>query len=99
MTTLVFLLGLVGIALLLVFNNAGVALSVGSVAAWVILDCLLISPSIYMAFVPKPVAKHIKDINKLTPYEEKVRQEQFKANPALEKMMKKYKNSGRNVGE
>lgn len=99
LTTGVFLLGLVGTALLLVLNDAEVVVSVGAIAAWILVDCLLISPAIYMAFVPKPVAKHIKDINNLTPYEEKVREEQLKANPELEKVMKKYKNSGRNLGE
>ena len=62
---------------------------------WAIIDMLLVSPLIYFIFVPKPVAKHIKDINKLTPYEQKVRERELAQNERLDKLMKKYKNSGK----
>ena len=66
--------------------------------AWIVIDCIAVSPLIYMAFVPKPVRKHIKDVNNLTPYEQRVREEELDRNEHLEKVMKKYKNSGRNLG-
>ena len=52
-----------------------------------------------MAFVPKPVSRHIKDVDKLTPYEKKVRNEELGRNEQLERTLSKYKNSGRNLGE
>ena len=51
----------------------------------------------YMAVVPKPVRKHIKDIDHLTPYEQRVREKQLATNERVEKIMKKYKNSGKIV--
>ncbi|MBR6529308.1 MAG: hypothetical protein IKT62_04650, partial [Firmicutes bacterium] len=66
---------------------------------WILLDCLVISPLIYMPFMPKPIRKHIKDVNNLTPYEERVRAIELGTNEAVEKVLKKYKNSGRNLGE
>lgn len=68
-----------------------------ALAVWTLLDILVVSPLIYLPFMPKPVRKHIKDVNKLTPYEQKVREEELKSNPQLEKLLKKYKNSGRNL--
>ncbi len=42
------------------------------IVGWFLIDIFLISPSLYLAVVPKPVRKHIKDINNLTPYEQRV---------------------------
>ncbi len=66
-----------------------------AIAAWLLVDIFLISPLIYFAVVPKPVRKHIKDIDNLTPYEQRVREQQLATNERLEKLLKKYKNSGR----
>ncbi len=66
-----------------------------SLLAWTTLDCLIISPLMYFAVVPKPVRAHIKDIDKLTPYEKKVREAELCRNERAEKILKKYKNSGR----
>ena len=70
----------------------------GLALGWLILDCLIISPLIYLPFMPKPIRKHIKEIDKLTPYEQKVRDAELGRNERVEKMMKKYKNSGRYLG-
>lgn len=70
----------------------------GLALGWLILDCLIISPLIYLPFMPKPIRKHIKDIDKLTPYEQKVRDAELGRNERVEKMLKKYKNSGKNLG-
>ncbi|MEY8298512.1 MAG: HutD family protein [Emergencia timonensis] len=66
-----------------------------SIVGWFLIDIFLISPSLYLAVVPKPVRKHIKDINNLTPYEQRVLEKQLATNERLEKLLKKYKNSGR----
>ncbi|MGN0718278.1 MAG: HutD family protein [Anaerovoracaceae bacterium] len=68
-----------------------------ALAVWSLVDIFVVSPLIYLPFMPKPVRKHIKDVNKLTPYEQKIREEELKSNPQLEKLLKKYKNSGRNL--
>lgn len=62
---------------------------------WLIVDTLLISPLIYYMVLPKPTAAHIKDIDHLTPYEQKVRDREINTNERLDKLLKKYKNSGR----
>lgn len=69
------------------------------ILVWTLVDCLLVSPLIYFAFVPKPVRKHIKDVDKLTPYEQKVREAELGRNERVEKMLNRYKNSGKIVGK
>lgn len=99
LTTIVMMVGIVSIAIALAINEASTAVTVGAILAWTLVDCLLVSPAIYMGFLPKPVRKHIKDINNLTPYEQKVRAEQLGQNTVAEGVLKKYKNSGRNLGQ
>lgn len=65
------------------------------IVGWFLVDFLVISPLIYLAAVPKPVRKHIKDIDHLTPYEQRVREKELATNERLDKLLKKYKNSGR----
>lgn len=98
LTTIAFLAGFIGIFAMLIYGNISNGTAVLLVAAWILADCLLVSPLIYMPFMPKPVRKHIKDVNKLTPYEQRVRDEELGRNEHLDKVMKKYKNSGRNLG-
>ena len=66
-----------------------------ALAAWTLLHITLISPLIYFAVVPKPVAAHIKDINELTPYEQKVEEIRKNTNKRVEKILKRYKMTGR----
>jgi len=68
-----------------------------AMVGWFLIDILLISPLIYFAAVPKPVRKHIKDIDHLTPYEAAVREKELNTNEQLEKLLKKYKKSGRQI--
>ena len=67
-----------------------------AIGVWILVDCLLVSPLIYFLFMPKPVRRHMKDVNNLTPYEQKLYDEEVASNPQVEKMLKKYKNSGKN---
>ncbi len=97
-TSIVFFLGLIGVLVIGLEANLSALPSLALFAGWVFLDCLVISPLIYFACVPKPVRKHIKDIDKLTPYEQKVREQEQGRNEQLEKLLKKYKNSGKYLG-
>lgn len=99
LTSIVFLLGITAIGIYIASTDVSVAVCVAAMAAWVIIDCLLVSPLIYMAFMPKPIRKHIKDIDKLTPYEQRVREKELGQNEQVDRIMKKYKNSGRNLGK
>lgn len=52
---------------------------IGLAALWLVIDSLVFSPLIYLIFVPKPVRGHIKKISQLTPYEQRVKNEQDNA--------------------
>lgn len=97
LTMVVFVLGVLGISLwgLNVFTAAWQWI----VAAllWIGLDIFVISPLIYLPFMPKPVHKHIKDIDKLTPYEQQVYEKNLGKNEQLEKLMKKYERSAKKI--
>lgn len=94
-TFFIFVIGIVILASLGMLREWTNAAIIISLLAWIIADCLIISPLLYFAVVPKPVRAHIKDIDKLTPYEQKVREAELNRNEAAERLLKKYKNSGR----
>ena len=93
LTTVVFMAGLLAIA----FGGINVFTEVWqwllSIGGWILGDIFVVSPLIYLPFVPKPVHKHIKDINNLTPYEQGVYESLLGRNERVEKIMRKYKNS------
>lgn len=99
LTSLIFVLGVLAIGILSVNSGFGAGLVIALLVGWALVDCLVISPLIYMPFMPKPIRKHIKDVNSLTLYEQRVRAAELGTNEAVEKVLKKYKNSGRNLGE
>ncbi len=66
-----------------------------AIAVWTLLHVAFIGPAIYFLAVPKPVSAHIKDIDKLTPYEQKIQQKRQNTNRRVEKILKRYKMSGR----
>lgn len=96
LTMLVFLAGAIAVCSVAAKAGLSSGMIFASLAVWLVVDCLLVSPLIYFLFMPKPVKKHIKDVNHLTEYEQRVREEELGSNPRLDKMLKKYKNSGRN---
>lgn len=98
LTSLIFIAGSVAILCLGTGGTVSMGVMAAIFAAWCLIDCLLISPLIYFLVVPKPVRKHIKDVANLTPYEQKLREEQLGRNETAEKLLKKYKNSGKNLG-
>ena len=98
LTFIAFMIGAMGAcALGAKTGNSGIVFV--ALGIWLVVDCLLVSPLIYLAFMPKPVRKHMKDVNNLTPYEQKLYEAELASNPQVEKMLKKYKNSGKNVTE
>lgn len=99
LTSLVFVLGVLALGIMAVNLKLSAGITIGVMMAWILADCLLISPLIYMPFMPKPIKKHIKDVNKLTPYEQRVRAADLGINETAEKVLKKYKNTGRNLGK
>jgi len=67
------------------------------IIAWLLLDFLVINPFIYFTAVPKPVKAHIKKIHDLSEYEKKVREkEKNPSDERAQKILKKYKWTGRN---
>lgn len=99
LTTFVFLIGAAVLFGLAAGGTVSTGVMLGLLAVWILVDCLAISPLIYFAVVPKPVRKHIKDVNNLTPYEQRVRAEELGQNVIADSVLKKYKNTGKNLGE
>lgn len=98
LTSLVFVLGVLGLGIMAVNSGMPAGLTTAMMVMWILVDCLIVSPLIYMPFMPKPIRKHIKDVNNLTPYEQRVRDAELGVNEAVEKVLKKYKTSGKNLG-
>lgn len=90
-TTMAYLLGC--IAPLIMFVKCG--LTEGEfmliLAIWTLADIFIVSPLIYLAVLPKPVRKHMKDPNNLTPYEKQIRDKELMTNERAEKIMRRYR--------
>ncbi len=89
-TGIVWILGIIACLLLL---PAGVDARVvfGLLIAFSIVDVFLISPLIYMLYLPRPLSAHIKDSAELNAYEKKLFEEQLNYDPHQEKLMHKYR--------
>ncbi len=96
LTILAFMIGLLAICGIVINAGMNSGAVFAAIGIWLLVDCLVVSPLIYLVFMPKPVRKHMKDVNNLTPYEQKLYEAELAANPMVDKMLKKYKNSGRN---
>lgn len=99
LTFIVFFAGILAITMLSINLKLATGIVAIMVLIWILLDCIVVSPLIYLPFMPKPIAKHIKDIDKLTPYEERVRATEMGQNATTEKLLNKYKNTGKNLGK
>lgn len=64
---------------------------------WTGLVLFLLSPLMYFVAVPKPVKAHIKRLSEMTEHEKSLRQKEQEENPMADRILKKYKISGRNV--
>ena len=69
--------------------------AIGLIAIWIIVDILLVSPLIYYFVLPKPIASHVLDLDKMTEEEIRIMEERNSRNERIEKLMKKYKNTGK----
>lgn len=97
MTFILFMVGMLAVCGFTVKSEMSSGMVFLALGLWILVDCLIVSPLVYLIFMPKPVRKHMKDVNNLTPYEQKLYEEELASNPLVDKMMKKYKNSGRNL--
>ena len=61
---------------------------------WLIFCSLVISPLMFYFSIPKPVSGHVKDIDNLTEEEFEIEEKRKAANPRLERLLKRYRNSG-----
>ena len=61
------------------------------IMVWAVIDIFIVSPLIYLPFLPKPVRKHIKRIDSLTAYEEKIKSKEELMNPRTERILKRYR--------
>ncbi|MBP3758957.1 MAG: HutD family protein [Firmicutes bacterium] len=98
-TFFVFILGLLG---LLTFSMKDGEMKdmeiLIMIAVWLVIDILIVSPAIYYFTLPKPIKSHIHDLNKVSEAEAEALLNDRNKNERLERILKKYSNSGRNVG-
>jgi len=92
-TFIVFLIGMLAILFSVVNTGAGDKEVFLMILAWIVIDCVIVSPLIYYIALPKPIKSHIRDISKLTDEEKELLKRATFADERLEKIMKKYKNS------
>lgn len=93
-----FLLGMTGVVATAVVSERlwGLDHVLPSILLWVLLDIFLINPLIYFFLMPKPIRSHRKKISELTREEMAHYETSCRANPQAEKILKKYKITGRN---
>lgn len=97
LTMVVFVIGTLAISLWGLSHFTAPWQWVMAAILWVALDLFVISPLIYLPFMPKPVHKHIKPLDQLTPYEQKIYEANLGRNEQLEKVMKKYERSAKKI--
>ena len=94
-TYIVFLIGI----LLCLWAFARDGISDGVVAAiigvWLIIDIVLVSPLIYYFVLPKPISSHVKELDKMTEEELTIMVQRNSRNERLEKILARYKNTGK----
>lgn len=61
---------------------------------WTIVYALVVSPLIYMIVLPKPIKLHIKSVDTLTEYEQKLYEKELEENSTTDNILNKYRHSG-----
>lgn len=89
-TGIVWAVGVIVCLLLLPFG-VGPKAVFGLIIAFSLVDVFLISPLIYMLYLPRPLSAHVKDSDNLNAYERKIFEEQLDYDPRKEKLMHKYR--------
>ena len=91
----ILLAGLMGILYIVLLWHPEKATLAGILCVvWFFAWLFLVSPLLFMAVSPKPIWKHIKDINKLTKREIEAELTRGSGDERLEKILKKYKKIG-----
>ncbi|MGN0711381.1 MAG: HutD family protein [Anaerovoracaceae bacterium] len=75
------------------FSNSGM---MAAILLWALFDVIVVSPLLYLMVLPRPVKSHIKKIAELEGEEREQYIRQMGENPMAEKILKKYKITGRN---
>ncbi|MBK5261967.1 MAG: HutD family protein [Peptostreptococcaceae bacterium] len=93
-----FIIGLVGLILVAVWTKEAVGESamLAAVAIWLVFDIFILNPLMYFMVLPKPIRAHIKNIEDLSEFEKRIYEEDKSGNKRAEKILKKYKITGRN---
>jgi hypothetical protein len=95
---LTFIIGLAGVVSVFIwaekFLDASAILP--AVILWLVLDLFILNPLIYLIALPKPIRAHIKKIDDLSENEMKMYEQEKNSNKRTEKILKKYKITGRN---
>lgn len=94
-TFIVFVLGVVGCLWPYAKGTISEGTAVGFIALWLIIDIILVSPLIYYFALPKPIASHIKDLDKMTEKDLRIMAQRGATDERLEKLLAKYKNTGK----
>ena len=83
----------VGVLLCILPFMAGASpeLVFGLIIGFTIVDIFLISPLVYLAYLPKPLSAHVKKAEDLNAYEQKIFEEQLNYDPHQENLMYKYR--------
>lgn len=93
-----FLIGMAGLFIVAAWTREalGENAMLPAIGIWLALDILLLNPFIYFMVLPKPIRAHIKKIEDLSEFEKKIYEEEKSCNKRAEKILKKYKITGRN---
>ena len=94
-TFIVFLIGVVLCLFTYATGNASEGRVLLYIALWLVLDVLLVSPLIYFFALPKPIGSHVKDLDKMTEQEIAMMEQRGSRDERLEKLLAKYKNTGK----
>ncbi len=66
---------------------------------WTLLDVGILTPALFLLVLPKPIRKHMKCIDALSPAERRIYEAEKDKNPRIEKVLKRYRITGRNCGD
>ena len=89
-TGIVWAVGVIACLLLLPIG-VGPEVIFGLIIAFSLVDVFLISPLIYLLYLPRPLSAHVKQSDDLNAYERKIFEEQLNYDPRRDKLMHKYR--------
>ncbi len=78
------------------FGKVSDGVALAFTGLWVAVFLVLLNPLIYLMFLPRPVRSHIIPLSELTEEERRALEEDARRNKRAERILKKYKITGRN---